>query len=150
MTHCVWEEVSGLLHPLVPAKSDRNLAPHRFISTEVKHSWILFFVSRLTWKYKIIAAREAAGLPTDVAPEKVTRSKHANELIAMGLTVFSICVNRKSRRGMNSVGQKPRRQCFAGEVLEQLKRALRYFSCSLLYQPQTLFVQLLENLPANI
>ena len=69
---------------------------------------------------QIIAQREAAGLPTDVVPDKVMYyPKHAYDM-AFHRADGSYLTNRKYKRRMSSAGQKPRKRYFVGEILKQL------------------------------
>jgi hypothetical protein len=79
--------------------SDHNL--HCIIFSMVVPSEVKYFdsiddASLLTWS-QIIAQREAAGLPTDVVPEKVIYPKHVYGRASIGLTAS--IVRTESARG---------------------------------------------------
>ena len=76
-------------------------------------------MSWLTWD-QIIAQREAAGLPTDVVPEKVIYLPKACIRRGFRRADGSYRTSRKCKRRMSSAGQKPRKWYFVDEILKQL------------------------------
>jgi hypothetical protein len=89
------------------------------IPSEVKYSDSLAMASWLTWD-QIIAQREAAGLPTDVVPEKVINFPKACIWHGFRRADGSYRTSRKCKRRMSSAGQRPRKRYFVDEILKQL------------------------------